>query len=112
MTKASSLDVGLSNVVLEAHKSAFSVQSDFARKEAELVAMAASLGLITTRVHRNIFSRHWRVTVKGLMFLETHEMLTEDPEEILEDVAEENCIVDSDAMLPSSSDVDADAADA
>lgn len=106
MTKASSLDVGLSNVVLEAHKSAFSVQSDFARKEAELVAMAASLGLITTRVHRNIFSRHWRTTVKGLMFLETHEMLTEDPEEILEDVEHENCIVDSDVVLPSSSDVD------
>ena len=95
------MDLGLSRVVLEAHKSAFSVQSDFARREAELVAMAASLGLISTRVHRNIFSRHWRTTVKGLMFLETHELLHEDPEEILEDVESENSIVDSDVVLPS-----------
>lgn len=106
------LDKKLASVVLEAHKSTYSVQSDFARKEAELVAMAASLGLITTRVHRNIFSRHWRTTVKGLMFLETHEMLTEDPEEILEDVEHENCIVDSDDVLPSSSSMDDGAAGA
>jgi hypothetical protein len=85
MPKPDHLDSGLVNVVLEAHKSAFSVQSDFARREAEFVAMAASLGLISTRVHKDIFSRHWRPTVKGLTFLESlhiDDTLEEDYDDI------------------------------
>lgn len=80
------LDSGLVAVVLEAYTSAFSVQSDFARREAEFVAMAASLGLLTTKVHRNVFSRHWRPTVKGLMFLESLKLTEDEPDDDLSDV--------------------------
>lgn len=80
------LDSGLTKVVLEAYQSAYSVQSDFARREAEFVAMAASLGLITTKVHQNVFSRHWRPTIKGLMFLGSLKLTEDEPEEDLSDV--------------------------
>lgn len=53
----------------------FTVQCDYARSNAELVAMAASLQLITTRVNRDVFSREWQITTKGLMWLnETKEL--------------------------------------
>lgn len=94
MAEPDHLDSGLVNVVLEAFKSAFSVQSDFARKEAEFVAMAASLGLITTRVHKNVFSRHWRPTVNGLMFLESLHLPEDEPEEDLDDIELYNIIED------------------
>lgn len=88
------LDNGLIAVTLEAYQNAFSVQSDFARREAEFVAMAASLGLISTRVHRDVFSRHWRPTVKGLMFLESMKLTEEEHEEDLSDVEIYNRIED------------------
>jgi hypothetical protein len=66
-----SIDQQLFQTVLEAHKRSFSVQSDYARSTAELVGMAASLGLISTKVHNNIFSRDWRPTAKGLHWLES-----------------------------------------
>lgn len=45
------------------------VKSDLARKEAEIVAMAASLNLITTKVGTQRFARSWRITTKGLSWL-------------------------------------------
>ncbi len=63
------IDDGLCSVILEAHIRGFTVQSDFARKHADYVAMAASMGLISTRVHLNVFSREWRPTVGGLRWL-------------------------------------------
>lgn len=94
MAEPDHLDSGLVRVVLEAYKNAFSVQSDFARRESEFVAMAASLGLISTRVHKNVFSRHWRPTIRGMMFLETNHLTEEEPEENLEDVELYNAIED------------------
>lgn len=47
----------------------FTVQSDYARRHAELVAMASSLQLITTRVNRDVFSRTWQITAKGHRWL-------------------------------------------
>jgi hypothetical protein len=32
--------------------------------------MAASMGLVSTRLHSNFYSREWRPTVEGLMFVE------------------------------------------
>lgn len=58
------------DVVLEAYKRSFSVQSDFACAYATYVAMAASMGLISTKVHQDIYSGEWRPTVKGLTWLE------------------------------------------
>lgn len=47
----------------------FTVQSRYAYANAELVAMAASLQLITTRVNRDVFSRSWQITAKGHRWL-------------------------------------------
>lgn len=47
----------------------FTVQNDYARTNAELVAMAASLQLITTRVNKDVFSRTWQITAKGHRWL-------------------------------------------
>jgi hypothetical protein len=50
----------------------FAVSSNFARANAELVGMAASLQLITTRVTKDVFSRDWQITSKGLRWLNEH----------------------------------------
>lgn len=45
------------------------IQSNTARRDADLVAMAASMGLITTQISPQQFGRDWRVTNKGLLLL-------------------------------------------
>jgi hypothetical protein len=47
----------------------FTVQSDFARKHAGLVAKAAGLGFITTLINRNEWGTTWRPTPEGLAYL-------------------------------------------
>jgi hypothetical protein len=64
-------DQGLAVVIIEAHRFGFSVKSNFAREHADYIAMAASMGLVSTRVFANIYSREWRPTVDGLKFLQT-----------------------------------------
>jgi regulator of extracellular matrix RemA (YlzA/DUF370 family) len=59
----------LKPVLDEAHRTGFTVQSGFARRHAELVACAASLQLITTRIQPGVFSRDWQITAKGLRWL-------------------------------------------
>jgi hypothetical protein len=44
-------------------------KSNYARQEADAVAMAASLGLITTQISSHQFGRDWRITNKGLLLL-------------------------------------------
>lgn len=63
-------DRKMADVVLEAYRRGYTVQSDFARSHADYIGMAASLGLISTRIYGNVFSREWRPTVKGLEWLE------------------------------------------
>lgn len=65
----SPIDAQLQAVVLQAHTHSFTVRSDYARSFAEYVAMAASLGLISTKIAGNLYSSHWRPTVKGLAWL-------------------------------------------
>jgi hypothetical protein len=55
--------------VNEAWVGGFSVQSLIARTHAEYVAMAASMQLITTQVGKAEFARMWRITNKGLRWL-------------------------------------------
>lgn len=62
----------LATVLTEAWQHGFTVQSALARSEAEVVAMAASLQLITTRVNRDVFARDWQITSKGLRWLNEH----------------------------------------
>jgi len=66
----SSIDSNLARIVIEAHQHGFSVQSDFARRNAGYVAMAASMGLVSTRIVGNAFGRMWRPTVEGMAFLQ------------------------------------------
>lgn len=47
----------------------FRTKSDFARMMADEVAVAASLGLITTKIGAHRFDRNWHITRKGLTFL-------------------------------------------
>lgn len=53
----------------EAHSKGFTVSCNFARQNAHLVAAAASLQLITTRINRDVFGRDWQITAKGLRWL-------------------------------------------
>lgn len=49
------------------------VKSDVARKEADIIAMAASLQLITTKVGAQRFAKTWHITTKGLTWLNEKE---------------------------------------
>ena len=51
-------------------KGGVSIQSDWSRLNALAVSAAASLGLITTESSEG-FGRVWRVTFKGIVYLET-----------------------------------------
>jgi hypothetical protein len=46
-----------------------SIKSNYARTNAEVVAMAASLHLITTQVSIGTFAGAWNITNKGLTWL-------------------------------------------
>lgn len=70
MSKIASTDKRLAEVILEAYRRGFTVQSDYARTHADYIAMAASIGLVSTRLYGNVYSREWRPTVKGLAWLE------------------------------------------
>jgi len=57
-------------VVLEmAHTKSFTTKSDFARDNADFVAMAASEGYITTRIAAGYYGRTWQITLEGLEHL-------------------------------------------
>lgn len=45
------------------------VKCDYVRANAEVVAMAASMQLITTRVSKGTYAQAWRITTKGLTFI-------------------------------------------
>src|SRR5512139_1336574 len=63
------LEEQLARVVNEAWQHGFTVKSTVARAHAELVAMAASLQLISTRIAKDVYGNEWQVTVKGLRWL-------------------------------------------
>lgn len=49
------------------------VKADYARSNADIVAMAASLQLITTKIGRQRFASVWHITTKGLSWLNEKE---------------------------------------
>lgn len=61
----------ISAVIDRAFMGGVTVQSDFARANASILAMAASMGLITTKTSEGDFGRTWRATCDGLLWLET-----------------------------------------
>lgn len=50
-----------------------SVKSDYARTNAEVVAMAASLSMITTKTGVSTFTGSWQITTTGLSWLNEKE---------------------------------------
>lgn len=62
----------LYNIVYVAHVGGFTVSSDLARAEAGWVAMAATLGFITTREPDGSYGRTWFVTKAGLDYLDNY----------------------------------------
>ena len=73
------IDRNLHNVLNAIWQCTVTTKSDFARLWADYIAMAASMGLITTQVHRDVYSREWQVTAAGLRLLEVE--IKEDGEE-------------------------------
>ena len=59
----------LTDVLTRAWKAPFKTKSDFARAEADVVAMAASDGYLTTRVAAGLYGNEWRITPTGLRHL-------------------------------------------
>jgi len=60
----------LGTVVMMAHLQPFRTKSDFAREQADYVAIAASIGLISVAQGAFTFNREWRVTAKGIRYLQ------------------------------------------
>jgi hypothetical protein len=65
------------DLLLAVQRGGVTVSSNLAREKAPLVAMAASSGLITTKIHMNVYGREWKLTVSGLTVLETYELCEE-----------------------------------
>lgn len=61
--------MNLRTVLDRAWRSGFSTKSDFARTNANEVAVAASQGLITTHLKGNTFGTTWLITREGLSVL-------------------------------------------
>lgn len=59
------------------HRKSVRVQSDYARKLASIVGIAASMQLITTRIQKNQFAGEWQITTKGLKWLKEAEELND-----------------------------------
>lgn len=62
----------LYEVVSCAWSGGFTVSSDFARSESGWVAMAATLGLISTREADGSYGRTWFVTQAGIGYIERY----------------------------------------
>lgn len=60
------VDKELLAVLRTAWTDGFAIQSNFYRENAAVVSMAASRGLITTRIDRDKYGKRWLVTPKGL----------------------------------------------
>lgn len=72
--KPISVDSRLRELLTTVHRGTVAVKSNVARDNAEIVAMAASMLLITTRVGPNCYAGAWQVTGKGLRYInETEE---------------------------------------
>lgn len=61
--------VHLDEVVRKAWLEGFRTKSNFARLRANEIAVAASLGLITTKIGKEQFDKTWHITRKGLSLL-------------------------------------------
>lgn len=63
----------LNAVLTQAWSQPFRVKSDYARAQADIVAMAASLQMITTKIGTAKFANSWRITIRGQSWLQEQE---------------------------------------
>lgn len=78
------IDKRIAEVVLTAYRRGFTIQSDYARNNAGYIGMSASMGLISTRLYGQVFSREWRPTIRGLTWLEdTFDLHMEDDDTVI-----------------------------
>ena len=68
---------GLYRVLRRAWKSPFTTRSDFARTNAEEIAIAACQDLLTVRHNIETWGRTWRITATGLSLLERQDTFLE-----------------------------------
>lgn len=69
-----SIDQRLRHILSTIWKEEVKVKSRIARYNADIIAMAASKNLITTRVGPEVYGGGWQITAKGLRYLnETEE---------------------------------------
>lgn len=64
----------LTDVLSRAYDYPFKTKSDYARVNADYIALAASLGLLTVVLHNGIHTREWRLTDLGIHTLISEEM--------------------------------------
>jgi hypothetical protein len=69
--RCSSVTLRLTDVLKHAWTKPFSTKSDFARANADHIAMAASDGLITTKQAAGLYGREWLITAVGLKHLKS-----------------------------------------
>jgi hypothetical protein len=64
----------LRDLLMQIWRTTVTVKCDLARDNADIVAMAASMQLITSRVGPNVYAGAWQLTGKGLRHInETEE---------------------------------------
>lgn len=68
-TRLETTGATLTEVIEKAWKSPFKTKSDYARLNADVIAMAASDGYLTTRVAAGLYGRSWQITPAGLRHL-------------------------------------------
>lgn len=56
-------------VLIEAWAGGFTTKSKFAREAANIIAVAATEGLITTRLEEEVWGNRWMITEKGMNFM-------------------------------------------
>lgn len=67
------MTTNIDTVLRKAWLQGFRTKSDFARQFANEVAIAASLGMISTKIGAERFDKAWHITRKGLTFLQESE---------------------------------------
>lgn len=56
-------------VLIESWAGGFTTKSKFAREAANIIAVAATEGLITTRLEEEVWGNRWMITEKGMQFM-------------------------------------------
>lgn len=68
-TRSVELGPKLTEVLQLAYDKGFTTSSVVAREHAAHIAMAASMGLISTQINEDTYGNRWRITVSGLKYL-------------------------------------------